>query len=610
LGIVYGDIGTSPLYSVRECFHGPHAIAIDRMNVLGVISLIFWALVLIISVKYLIFILRADNRGEGGILALAALLTPVKATAARKRWSGILILGLFGASLLYADGVITPAISVLSAVEGLDVAAPGVFDHYVDPITIGILVVLFLFQSRGTADVGKVFGPILLIWFLTLAVVGIWNIGRGPEILLALSPHYAVEFFLYNGWHAFITLGTVFLCVTGGEALYADIGHFGKQPIRLTWFTVVLPALLLNYFGQGAFLLHQPEGAVHPFFHMAPQWALYPMVILATAAAVIASQAIITGAFSLTLQAIQLGYMPRLTIRHTSSQQIGQIYVPAVNWLLMVACILLVIMFRSSSNLAAAYGVAITMTMVITTMLFYVLVRDRWKWHPAVAIAVSGLFFVVDLSFLGANLTKIAYGGWFPLLVAGGVFVTMSTWRRGREILAARLRHRLIPLELFLADLLVNPPIRVPGTAIFMSGNPIGTPPALRHNVVHNKVLHETVVILSVETAEIPHVPEEERAAIEEIGEGFWRVMVRYGFMEEPDIPRTLAGLSHPHLNLTRDDISYFLGRETLRSTSKPGMSRWREELFVWLSRNAQTATNFFNLPPNRVLEVGVQVEL
>ncbi len=609
LGVVYGDIGTSPLYSIRECFHGPHMIARDPANILGVISLIFWALILIISVKYLLFILRADNRGEGGILALAALVTPVKASAGMRR-NVILILGLFGAALLYADGIITPAISVLSAVEGLNVAAPELFTHYVEPVTIAILIVLFLFQSRGTAGVGAVFGPVLLLWFLSLALLGCWNILQHPGVVRAVSPYYAIAFFHHSGWHAFLTLGTVFLAVTGGEALYADIGHFGKRPIRLTWFSIVLPALLLNYFGQGAYLLRQPAQAEHPLYDMAPGWALYPLVVLATAAAVIASQAIITGAFSLTLQAIQLGYMPRLTIRHTSAHQIGQIYVPAVNWALMLACIGLVLGFHSSSNLAAAYGVAITMTMVITTLLFYVLVRSRWKWNRPLALALTGFFLVIDLAFLTANITKIAFGGWFPLLVAGFVFVTMSTWQRGRQIVASRLRHRMIPLELFLADLLSNLPMRVPGTAVFMSGNPIGTPPALRHNVAHNKVLHERVIILSVETAETPHLAGIDRYEVDEIGEGFWRITIRYGFMEEPDIPRELAAMRHPRLTFDLNQVSYFLGRETLRPTAKPGMSPWRERLFVWLSRNAQTATDFFNLPPDRVVEVGVQVEL
>jgi KUP system potassium uptake protein len=609
LGIVYGDIGTSPLYALRECFTGPHPIEIVRLNILGLLSLVFWALVLIISIKYLVFILRADNRGEGGILALTALVMPLRA-AARTRPGFIMILGLFGAALLYADGIITPAISVLSAVEGLSVAAPGLFDRYVELITIVVLVALFLFQPRGTARVGNVFGPVLVVWFLTLAVLGIGNLIQAPAALLAVSPHYALEFFWHNGWQGFLTLGTVFLAVTGGEALYADIGHFGRRPIRVTWFWFVLPALVLNYFGQGAYLLHEPAGAAHPFYGMAPSWARYPLVGLATAAAVIASQAIITGAFSLTLQAVQLGYAPRLTIRHTSEHHIGQIYIPIVNWALMVACIASVLGFHSSSNLAAAYGVAITMTMVITTLLFYVLVRDRWNWSLPVALAGCGFFLLIDLAFLGANLTKIQSGGWFPLVVASVVFLLMSTWRRGRQLVARRMRENLIPLELFLAELLSNPPIRVPGVAVFLSSNPIGTPPALRHNVAHNKVFHELVVIVCVQTAEIPHVAAADRIEVEEIGEGFWRLILNYGFMEEPDVPGALASIRHPSLRFVEGQVSYFLGRETLVSTSTPGMTRWRAGLFALMSRNAQTAMAFFRLPPDRVVEVGVQVEL
>jgi KUP system potassium uptake protein len=609
LGVVYGDLGTSPLYAIRECFTGPHPIESARLNILGILSLIFWALVLVISIKYLVFILRADNRGEGGILSLTALVRPLRA-ATRTRPGVIMILGLFGAALLYADGIITPAISVLSAVEGLSVAAPGVFDRYVELFTIAILVALFFFQPRGTACVGVVFGPILVLWFLTLAVLGIGNLIRAPEALKALSPHYAVEFFWHNGWQAFLTLGTVFLALTGAEALYADIGHFGRRPIRVTWFWFVLPALLLNYFGQGAYLLREPAGAAHPLYGMAPSWARYPLVGLATTAAVIASQAIITGAFSLTLQAVQLGYAPRLTIRHTSAHQIGQIYIPIVNWALMIACIALVLGFHSSSNLAAAYGVAITMTMVITTLLFYVLVRDRWNWSLPVALAGCGFFLFIDLAFLGANLTKIGSGGWFPLAVAAIVFTLMSTWRRGRQIVARRMRESLIPLELFLAELLSNPPIRVPGVAAFLSSNPVGTPPALRHNVTHNKVLHEQVLIVCVQTAEVPHVATADRIDVEEVGEGFWRLILNYGFMEEPNVREALASVRHPGLRFDEDQVSYFLGRETLLCTSAPGMAKWRQGLFALMSRNAQTAMAFFKLPSDRVVEVGVQVEL
>ncbi len=608
LGIVYGDIGTSPLYALRECFHGPHSIAISPLNIFGVLSLIFWALVLVISIKYLLFILRADNRGEGGILALAALVTPMRASGKTQSWM-VITLGLFGAALLYADGMITPAITVLSAVEGLGIATH-LFDPYVIPITIVILVGLFYIQSRGTARVGTVFGPFILVWFLVLAVLGVYWVMQEPSILKAVNPAYALWFFEQNGVAGFLVLGTVFLVVTGGEALYADIGHFGIRPIRLTWFAVVLPALMLNYFGQGAFLLANPGRAANPFYHMAPEWALYPLVVLATGAAVIASQAIITGSFSLTLQAIQLGYSPRLEIRHTSHEQKGQIYLPMVNWMLMLSCIGLVLGFRSSSNLAAAYGVAITVTMVITSLLFFVLVRLHWGWSLPVALLVSGTFLIIDLAFFGANIIKVADGGWFPLLVAGVIYLLMATWRQGRQILGERMKRRMISVELYIADLLTHPPLRVPGVAVFMTGNPIGTPPALRHNVAHNHVLHETVIFLSVDTAERPHVPLSQRAEIEEIGEGFWRIGITYGFMDQPNIPRELSEVKRPGLEIDLRQTSYFMGRETLIATDQPGMALWREHLFVWMSRNAQPATQFFGLPPDRVVEVGVQVEL
>jgi KUP system potassium uptake protein len=609
LGVVYGDIGTSPLYALRECFHGPHAIAVSPQNVLGVLSLIFWALILIISIKYLGFILRADNRGEGGILALAALVTPMQASEQSHRRRIVIVIGLFGAALLYADGMITPSITVLSAVEGLETATP-VFQRFVVPITIVVLIVLFSFQSRGTASVGKVFGPLMLVWFLALASLGVWRLVQHPSVLAAINPVYAVEFFQANQWAGFLVLGSVFLVVTGGEALYADIGHFGVQPIRIAWFSVVLPALLLNYFGQGALLLTHPESAVNPFYRMAPGWALYPLVASATAAAVIASQAVITGAYSLTLQAIQLGYSPRMEIRHTSDARMGQIYLPFVNWVLMVSCIGLVLGFRSSSNLAAAYGLSIAVTMVITSLLFFVLVKDLWRWGLPLAVLVPGLFLSIDLPFFGANALKIADGGWFPLVVAGIIFLLMTTWRRGRQILSARMKRRLIPLELFVAELLSDPPLRVPGIAVFMTGNPIGTPPALRHNVKHNHVLHETVVLLTAETAEIPHVKSKDRIAIECVGEGFWRINLTYGFMDEPNVPRDLLRAREPGLDLSQGEISYFMGRETLLPTNQPGMARWREHVFVWMSRNAQPATQFFRLPPDRVIEVGVQVEL
>lgn len=609
LGVVFGDIGTSPLYAVRECFYGPHAVAVSTANVLGVLSLILWSLIVVISVKYLTFILRADNSGEGGILALTALVAPGREDGPRKRLPLTLMLGLFGAALLYADGMITPAISVLSAVEGLGIATP-VFDPYVLPITIAVLVALFVFQSHGTSRVGAVFGPIILIWFATMAATGVSYLVREPSVLQAVNPIYALLFFINNGWPGFVILGTVFLVVTGGEALYADIGHFGARPIRLSWFSIVLPALLLNYFGQGAFLIGHPAAAGNPFYRMAPEWALYPLVLLATLAAVIASQAVITGAFSLTLQSVQLGYSPRMTIRHTSAKHMGQIYVPSINWALMAACIGLVLGFKSSSNLAAAYGVAITITMVITTLLFFMLVRDRWQWSLPAAILVCGGFLAMDVMFLGANVTKIDDGGWFPLTVAAVVFTLMSTWRRGRALLGLRLRERLVPLELFLAEQISEPPQRVPGTVVYMSGNPVGTPPALRHNVLHNKVLHETVLIVVVETADVPRVPWSKRTSVEKVGAGFWRVIVTYGFMQEPNVPGVLRWLRHPELEFNETDVSYFLGRETLLATERPGMAIWRERLFAWMSRNAQTATSYFNLPPDRVIEIGVQVEL
>jgi KUP system potassium uptake protein len=606
VGVVYGDIGTSPLYALRECFQGAHhAIEPTAANILGVLSLIFWSLVLVISIKYLVFILRADNEGEGGILALTALITRVHARTESRRWL-IVTFGLFGAALLYADGMITPAISVLSAVEGFEVATP-VFKPYTQLITTAILVGLFFFQSRGTARVGSVFGPVTLAWFLAMAAIGVPHIVREPSVLWALNPIQAIELFWFNGWDGFLILGTVFLVVTGGEALYADLGHFGARPIRFVWFAVVLPALLLNYFGQGAYLIARPAGETNPFFQMAPPWALYPLAILATTATAIASQAIITGAFSLTLQAIQLGYSPRLKIEHTSPELIGQIYIPFVNWMLMAASIGLVLGFRTSSNLAAAYGVAITITMVITTLLFGALARERWKWSWPLVLSVSGIFLAADLAFFGANIIKIAKGGWFPLVVAAIGYTVMSTWMAGRRLLAHRLRTRLIPVDLYLAELLSDLPTRVPGVAVFMSGNPIGTPPALRHNVSHNHVLHKTVIILTVETAEVPRIRTRDRAEIEDIGEGFYGIKIKYGFMDKPNVPQELKRLKLP---FAESEVSYFLGRERLLSTSNTGLSRWREHLFIMMSQHAQRATDFFGLPAERVIEIGVQVEL
>ncbi|HEY7744938.1 MAG TPA: potassium transporter Kup [Desulfuromonadales bacterium] len=608
LGVVYGDIGTSPLYAMRECFHGPHALPVTTWNVLGVLSLIFWSLVLVISVKYLVFILRADNQGEGGILALTALVSPERTQAKGGRLL-LILMGLFGAALLYGDGMITPAISVLSAVEGLEIVTP-VFAPYVIPITVVILVVLFFFQHHGTAGVGVIFGPVTLVWFAVLALLGITKIVQHPIVLTAVSPHYALEFFLRNGWTGFLVLGSVFLVVTGGEALYADMGHFGTRPIRLAWFGLVLPALLLNYFGQGALLLARPETVSNPFYLMAPSWALIPMVVLATAATVIASQAVISGAFSLSMQAVQLGYSPRLDIEHTSARERGQIYLPAINWLLMLCCIGLVIGFRSSSNLAAAYGIAVTTTMVVTTLLFFFLTRDRWRWPLPLALLLCGSFLVFDLAFFSATIAKIAHGGWFPLTVAAVIFTLMSTWKRGRRILAAQLQAGALPLEDFRASIQLSPPQRVPGTAVFMSGNLRVIPSALLHNLKHNKVLHQRLVVLSVVTEEIPHVPASRRVTLEAVGEGMYQMVLRYGFMEEPNIPAALAGVELDGWKFNMMETTFFLGRETLIPSKKPGMALWREKLFMVMSRNARSATDFFGLPPNRVIELGVQIEI
>jgi KUP system potassium uptake protein len=609
LGVVYGDIGTSPIYAIRESFHTEHGIAASTASVFGILSLIFWSLIIVISIKYLIFILRADNRGEGGILALTSLVTPVGTMKRGGRWA-LIMLGLFGAALLYGDSMLTPAISVLSAVEGLAVITP-FFDPYVLPITILILVVLFAVQSRGTAGVGAVFGPIILVWFATLAALGVWHIVQEPGVLAAANPIYAVRFFADNQWRAFLALGSVFLVVTGGEALYADMGHFGTRPIRLTWFAIVLPCLLLNYFGQGALIIGNPGAVEDPFFLMVPAWGLIPLVILTTMATVIASQAVISGAFSLTMQAVQFGYLPRVEIDHTSVRERGQIYIPSVNWALMIACIGLVLGFRSSSNLAAAYGVAVTTTMVVTAILFFVVTRERWKWALPVAVVLTALFLVVDVAFWGANLLKIPAGGWFPLVIAAAVFVVMTTWKTGRAILARQLTARSLPMDFFLTDVRETPPHRVAGTAIFMHSSPDGTPPALLHALLHFRVLHEQVVLLRVETEEVPHIGPEQRVEIDRLADGIYRLVLRYGFMEDPDIPRALERVQVDGLDLDPHRTTFVLGRETLIATKhKVGMAIWRERLFVVMSRNSRTATSFFHLPPNRVVELGAQIEI
>lgn len=609
LGVVYGDIGTSPLYAFRESFHEGHGIVADAENLLGVLSLIFWVLIFIISIKYLVFVMRADNQGEGGILALTALIIPKKGiTRLTTNW-GLILLGIFGTSLLFGEGMITPAISVLSAVEGLEVATP-LFAPYIIPITIVILVALFLFQSRGTEGIGKIFGPVTLLWFITLGGLGFYWILQHPTVLAAVNPLHGVGFFARNGWNGFLVLGSVILVVTGAEALYADMGHFGKAPIRLAWFSVSLPALLLNYFGQGALLLEHPEAIHNPFYNMAPSWGLYPIVLIATLATVIASQALITGAFSLTMQAIRLSYLPRQTVEHTSPEEQGQIYIPAINWLLMASCIALVLAFRSSSNLAAAYGVGVATTMVITTILLCVVQYERWKW-PLPVVLLFGLFFLaIDLSFWGANLTKIFDGGWFPLLIGLIGFTLMTTWRRGRTILGERLRETTMPWQDVQAMMANHELVRVPGAAVFMSGNPDSIPPALYHNIEHNKVLHETVIFLSVIVKGQPRVVAKERIEVDRMADGFYRVCMYYGFMDEFNVPRDLALARRQGLEVDLREVSYFLGRERVLSSEKPGMAHWREQLFIIMSRNSRNATDYFRLPPAQVVELGAQVEI
>jgi len=608
LGVVFGDIGTSPLYALKECFHASHGLTPTPDNILGILSLIFWALVLVISIKYLSFILRANNQGEGGIMALTALILPHKTRDEGKR-KLLVILGLFGAALLYGDGMITPAISVLSAIEGLKIATPAV-SSFVIPLTVAVLVVLFLFQYRGTGKVGSVFGPLTLVWFLVLAILGIRQIVNYPAILAAASPHYALIFLAHNGWAAFLVLGSVFLVVTGGEALYADMGHFGVKPIRLVWFILVLPSLVINYFGQGALLLANPEALENPFYHLAPYWAQIPLVVLATAATIIASQAVISGSFSITMQAVQLGFSPRLMVTHTSARERGQIYVPAINWVLMLSCIGLVIGFGSSSNLAAAYGFSVTTDMVITTLLFFFVARERFRWPLWSVLLLCGGFLTFDLAFFGANFAKILHGGWFPLLVATIVFSLMSTWKTGRAILARRMREGSMSISKFLGAIRSEMPQRVPGTAVFMSGNLRIAPSALLHNLKHNRVLHERVVILSVVTEDVPHLPEDQRVELEDAGEGIYLLVLHHGFMEETDIPQFLSTIEIGDRPFKMMETTFFLGRETIIPTEKPGMAIWREHLFRLMSRNARTATSFFGLPPNRVVELGIQIEI
>ena len=612
LGVVYGDIGTSPLYAIREVFKPEYGIAPTPQNVYGVLSMILWSLVLVVGIKYIVFILRADNRGEGGILAMLALLLQQDIKGWKR--TTLISLGLFGAALLYGDGMITPAMSVLSATEGLSVVS-AYFTPFVVPLTLIILVALFVSQRLGTAGVGRVFGPITLVWFLTIAVLGFLEILREPVILFAANPGYALRFAFTHGTAGFIVLGAVVLAVTGAEALYADMGHFGKRPIRLAWFAMVLPALLINYFGQGALVLRDPTAAENPFFLLAPRVMLYPLIALATMAAIIASQAMISGAFSLTQQCIQLGYSPRLTITHTSAKEFGQIYIPEVNWALMAGCILIVLGFRDSTSLGAAYGIAVTGTFVITTTIFTVITVTRWKWPLWRALPFFLVFIFIDGSFFGASALKILHGGWVPLTVAIILFTLMTSWKRGREILRERIVDIALPLETFRDDLGRRSVHRVAGTAVFMTSESAGVPVVLLHHLKHNKVLHETVILLSIVTDDVPEVPRTERARIEALGQGFFRVVAHYGFMESADVKEVLQRCRDSGIAARALDTSYYLGREQLIARKGPwkkdglSMNIVRKKLFSLMSRNARSATEYFQLPPNRVVELGTQME-
>jgi KUP system potassium uptake protein len=609
LGIVYGDIGTSPLYAFKECLQGHHKVVPTEANVLGLLSLMVWSLTLVVTVKYLFFIMRADNEGEGGILALLALVPP-KLRAPKGRGSApLVLLVLFGAAMLYGDGVITPAVSVLSAVEGLNVGFEGV-EHYVLPVTMAILVALFAIQRRGTAGIGVVFGPVMLAWFAIISLLGALGVAKNPHVLWALSPLYALRFLGESGYHGFLVLGSVVLCITGGEALYADMGHFGRAPIRTAWFFVVMPSLIINYFGQGALVLADPAAAASPFYALVPRPLLLPMVFLATAATVIASQALISGAFSLTRQAVQLGYCPRVNVVHTSHSQQGQIYIPEVNWALMLACVYLVASFKTSTSLAAAYGIAVTGTMAITSIVYYVVATETWGWPRWRALPLALAFLAVDLAFFGANAVKFFDGGWVPVAMATAVFTLMTTWKTGRVRLARKIAERSQPLAEFLASLGAAPPARVPGTAVFMSANLDVTPPVMRHHYRHNHVLHEQVVILSVLSEAVPFVSPKKRITVRDLGAGFYQVSARFGFMETPQVPALLDACALYDLIIDPEHVTYFLGRETLLASSREGMSRWRKALFAFVSRNARTATAYFGIPPDRVVELGMQIEL
>jgi KUP system potassium uptake protein len=608
IGVVYGDIGTSPLYTLRQCFTGAHHLPLNAANVLGILSIIFWALMIIVTLKYITLIMRADNRGEGGILALTALVARGTEHHQRRRW-WLVGFGIFGAAMFYGDGMITPAISVLGAVEGLEIITPQLHPFIV-PVTLLIIVFLFVIQKRGTASVGSLFGPVMCTWFSVLAILGILQLAQDSSVLAALDPAYAVAFVGANPQLAFLALGAVVLAVTGTEALYADMGHFGAKPIRRAWIFFVGPALVLNYFGQGALLLASPAAIKNPFYLLAPQWALIPLVILATCAAIIASQAVISGAFSLTRAAIQMGYCPRLRLMHTSAREIGQVYVPFINWSLLIAVMLLVVGFRSSDNLGGAYGIAVTLAMLIDSALIFFVMRRMWRWRLPAALTVVVPLGLIDSAFLASNALKIPDGGWFPLLIGGIVFTLLTTWKRGRAILLERLAEDTMPLDLFIESIGTSPPIRVPGTAVFLTSTANRVPHALLHNLKHNKVLHARVVFLTIVTRDIPRVSAKERVAIDDLGHNFWQIRADFGFTEDPDVPALLDACGRHAFVFDMMDTSFFVSRETLIATRTPGMSLWRERLFVSMSRNAVKATDFFRIPTNRVVELGTQVEL
>jgi KUP system potassium uptake protein len=608
IGVVYGDLGTSPLYTMKEIFNGNHAVQATPENVLGILSLIFWSIILVISIKYVLFVMRASNRGEGGIMALMALA--LRHRNQQRQRNIIITLGLFGTALFYGDGIITPAISVLSAVEGLQIAAPAL-QAYVLPVTIMVLIALFMFQSYGTNKVGLLFGPIMLVWFITLGLLGGMSVWQNPHVLQALNPTYGVLFFLAHGWHAFIALGAVVLALTGAEALYADMGHFGKRPIQLAWFSMILPVLTLNYFGQGALILREPASIQNPFYLLAPEWAMYPMIGLATAASVIASQAVISGAFSITSQAMQLDYIPLMQRIHTSTQTRGQIYVPAMNHMLFVLVICTVLGFGSSVNLAAAYGLAVTGTMMITTLLAMIVALDSWRWSPLWTGLLVTLFLIVDSAFLGANLLKIPQGGWFPLVVGAILFFMMSTWRRGRKILADYLQKGSISLTEFIANLTSFPPLaRVHGTAVYMTARYLSIPHALQVNFEHNQVLHERIVLLTISTADIPTIPDQERIDIDQMNQGFYRITAHYGFMETPNVPQILSLCKLKNLDINPQSASFFIGRETLIPSNKPDLNPLQEKIFLLMFRNASSPIQYFKVPPERVVELGMQFEI